>query len=323
MALHEPARMTEYHVFGDRLRSPILFPELREAPTGAATWTLTVEPSNSQLPASAEALGEDLVFGDCKVRAYKLPDGSFSLVFDDTGRFDVSPDGRNIVWKRPDNVVEEAARADVVSRVLALAMHATGILTLHASAVSIDGQGIAFFAPKFHGKSTIAAALVRLGARLLTDDTLPIRLESGLMLPGVHHLRLWGDAAGRTMGGDEAVDSGRKLVISELADAELQQEPVPIAALYVLVPQLPQPRQPVVRRERLTGIAATMSVVQHSKLATLLRGREAATVFTQAATLADRVPIYALVLQRDLERLGEAATIIRSWHAGTPSRSRR
>jgi hypothetical protein len=260
-------------------------------------------------------LGEDVVFDACMVRSFKRPDGGLSLLFDDTGRFDVSLDGNSIVWMRPDGAVDEAARADSVSRVLALAMHMQGVLTLHASAVSIDGQGVAFFAPKYHGKSTLAAALLRSGARLVTDDTLPIRIETAEMLPGVHHLRLWGDAAGRTAHGEEGADPGRKLLISTLGDAELQQQPVHIAALYVLVPQLPQPRQPAVRRERLTGIAATMALVQHAKLASLLRGQEAGTVFTQAAALAGRVPVYALIVQRDLERLMEAAAVIRGWHA--------
>ena len=322
MGLEHPARMTAFHVFGDRLEAPLTFPELREAPPGPASWTLTIEPSASAaMPPDGELLGEDVVYGTCMVRAYRRPDGGFSLVYDDTGRFDIAADGKRIVWWRPDDALEEAARADVVSRVLAMAMHVKGILTLHASAVTFESQGIAFFAPKHHGKSTLAAAMLRLGAKLITDDTLPISLDRGHMLPGVHHLRLWGDAAGRTVGGDEPADPARKRLFSAIDDAQLQREPVAIGALYVLVPQLAQPRQPLARRERLTGIAATMSLVQHAKLAPLLRGQEAGTVFSQAASLASRVPVYALIVQRDLDRLMEAATIVRSWHAPAPARS--
>jgi hypothetical protein len=314
--------MTAFHVFGDRLEAPLTFPELREAPGSAAAWTLTIEPSGSAAARpEGDLLGEDTVYGTCMVRAYKRPDGGFSLVYDDTGRFDISVDGRRIVWWRPEEAVEEAARADVVSRVLAMAMHVNGILTLHASAIAVDSHGIAFFAPKFRGKSTLAAAMLRLGGKLITDDTLPIALERGEMLPGVHHLRLWGDSAGRTVGSDEAADAARKLLFSDIEEGQLQQTPVSIGALYVLVPQLPQPKQPLVRRERLTGIAATMSLVQHAKLAPLLRGQEAGTLFSQAASLASRVPVYALIVQRDLERLMEAATIVRSWHAPASARA--
>ncbi len=69
-------------------------------------------------------------------------------------------------------------RADLLGRVMALAAHADGRLTLHASAVSVAGRAVAFVGPKHAGKSTLALALVRKGARLLTDDTLVVRLQS-------------------------------------------------------------------------------------------------------------------------------------------------
>ena len=73
--------------------------------------------------------------------------------------------GQVITWHRPPEVALDAAVADLTSRVLALALHAGGVFTLHASAVSIDGGGIAFLAPKHHGKSTLCSALVLAGAR--------------------------------------------------------------------------------------------------------------------------------------------------------------
>jgi hypothetical protein len=58
-----------------------------------------------------------------------------------------------------------------------------------------------------------------------------------------------------------------------------------------------------------------MALVQHAKLAPLLRGAEAGVIFSQAASLAEHVPVYALMVQRDLGQLLDAAEIVRSWHA--------
>jgi hypothetical protein len=276
-----------------------------------------VEPARAAETAGppGDLLGDDVVYGACTVRSYKHADGGFALVFDDTGRFDISADGRRITWYQPDDAIVEAARADIMGRVLALAMHAMGIFTVHASAVSIRGSGVAFVGPKFHGKSTLAAALVRLGAKLITDDTLPVRLDTHQMLPGVHHLRLWSDSADRTVRARKVESSGSRKLFAEVTDRQLEQERVPAGALYVLVPQTPRARQPPARRERLGGVAATMALVQHAKLAPLLRGAEAGVLFSQAASLADHVHVYALLVQRDLEQLIEAAELVRSWHA--------
>ena len=83
-----------------------------------------------------------------------------------------------------------------MGRVLAIALHAAGDLCFHASAVTIGGTAMAFLGSKGMGKSTIAWALVRAGAKLITDDTLRVRLGPQLTAyPGVHELRLRPDVA--------------------------------------------------------------------------------------------------------------------------------
>ena len=307
-------RMPHYRLFAGLLDSAIEFPELRPAPGGPVSWRLEIGMGGAEPPVG-EPLGEDAVYGDCHVRCYRRADGGFSLDYDDTGRFDISPDGQVITWYRPQAVVEEAARADVASRVLALAMHAAGTFTLHASAVSLDGRGVAFVGPKYHGKSTLAAALVQRGARLLTDDTLPVRLSpTPMLLPGVQQLRLWGDAAARVGGAPLPSGAPRKILMTDLAEERIEANAVPFSAAYVLVPQRRDEGEVLVRRERLPAVAATMQLVQHARLAPLFRRREAGALFSQAAAVADRVPVYVLLMQRDLDRLDEAVEHIVKWH---------
>ncbi|MDQ2929443.1 MAG: hypothetical protein M3Y05_01295, partial [Gemmatimonadota bacterium] len=164
--------MRDYQLFGGALRSDIEFPELRIVESDAPSWTLR---STSLVPdmSCATLLGEAEVIPGCQVRLYRHANG-FRFVFDDTGHFDITDSGRDIAWSKGPNAEDSWVRADVTGRVFAVAMHASGHLCLHGSAVATGGGAIAFLAPKFHGKSTLALALTRAGARLLTDDIVPV-----------------------------------------------------------------------------------------------------------------------------------------------------
>ncbi len=195
--------MSRYQLFGRCLESDLPFPELMSG-TGSTSWVLNTLPGRAEPPAHSVYLGEDTVQGDIRVRLYRTPAG-FWLDFDDSGCFEVTDAGRTLRWYRPtadcDDVdVDAAARIDVQGRVLALALHEEGRLCLHGSGVCTGGVGLGFLAPKFHGKSTLALALVSAGARLITDDTLVV--DPGpipLALPGVHAMRLWSDTARRLL----------------------------------------------------------------------------------------------------------------------------
>lgn len=306
-----------YSVFGGVLRTSMEFPELQPS-AGTPTWTLEVgdvPPSLSGDP----AIGDDSVYGNVRVACYRNV-GGHSLVYDDTGRFDISDGGALITWYRPAEDpphLLDAVRADVIGRVLALALHQQGVLCLHASAVSLGGSGIALMAPKGHGKSTLATALVRAGGRLLSDDTVPVSAGVRVELrPGVPQLRLRHDAALHLAAERATEASGaRKLIIDKLDPLQVADQPVPFVGGYVLVPALPNDEKPPVDRVPLSQVQATLALVEHTKLGPLLGGVDAARVFEQAATVAATVPLYLLRVGRDLSRIAEVAETIVDWHA--------
>jgi len=309
-----------YAAFGGILESTIEFPDLETAPEGTADWTLE-EAFGANSAANSQAMGWDTVFAAVKVRAQRDSSG-FSLIFDDTGRFDVSADGRRLKWYRPSTPCEPQARADVLGRVIPLAMHASGVMSLHASAVSINGRGVAFIAPKFHGKSTLATALIKEGARLITDDVLPVRIaDAPLCLMGMPQLRLWKDSARATrLAGEEgAADFDAKLRLNDLGAGRVESNPVPFEAAYLLTPVTSLESGNAVERYRLDSVASSMSFVQHAKLGPLLTGAESAALFSQAASLGAVVPMYDLVVVRDLERIGEVAHTIAGGHSEASS----
>ena len=49
-----------------------------------------------------------------------------------------------------------------------------GIPVLHASAVTVEGQAVAFLSSNDGGKTSLAATLMQAGYALLTDDLLPV-----------------------------------------------------------------------------------------------------------------------------------------------------
>lgn len=305
-----------YRAFGGTLESELAMDELTPDSSGSPpTWRLRVSGTPVPPPDTA-ALGSDIVFDTCEVRGYRTADG-YALVFDDTGRFDVSGDGASITWHRPADAVVAAAVADATSRVIALALHAAGTYTLHASAVSSNGSGIAFVGPKYHGKSTLCTAMVGAGGRALSDDTVPVVMRDGAWLaPGLPRFRLWGDAANRLLANDAAHEATRKYVVDRLPAEQLAADPVPFRAAYVLNPVQELPDGGAVSRERLDGVAAVMALLMHAKLGPVLGGTEAPTLLARAAAIAEVVPVYALHVPRNLGRIGEAARTVASWHDG-------
>jgi hypothetical protein len=310
--------MHYYRVFGGVLASELSFPDRAPAPRGPADWTLVTSSETSA--ANAEFLGEDEVELGIKVRLYR--DGSrFRLDFDDTGTFHVSSDGARIDWTSGGGARAEAVRLDVIGRVLPLAMHAAGILTLHGSAVAVRGMGIGFLAPKYHGKSTLAQALVAAGARMLTDDALPVEIGAAgevRIRPGTHAARLWGDSRAWLAREDTGpTDAGaEKYLVGDLPEAQLVHTPVPLAALYLLAPRLPKPQTPAASRGQLDPMRSALSLVVHAKVGPLLGKGEAGPLLARAAAVSAQVPVHTLRIVRSFDRLDEAVAQILEWHDG-------
>jgi hypothetical protein len=306
--------MISYAAFGLRLDSDFELPELDEArPVGAPTWRVAAGQAGYRF-GTATLLGADSVYGEIQVRAYSSAD-VLRLVFDDTGTFEIHRRERTISWHRGPSSTDEAMRADLLGRVIAFAAHGDGAIALHASAVCIDGRAIALLGPKGSGKSTLALALVRRGARLITDDTLIVRFDGRGVpwaAPGVQRVRLWEDSA-RALGARATHGAGAKPTIGALTAAQRQCEAVPLEACYVIHP-VPGAADAVVTRERLAAVRAAVACVGFSKLGSLAGGDEAVVTLDRCVRLARTVAVHLAAVQRDLDRLDEAAQGVLAWH---------
>lgn len=319
--------MPDYTAFGARLACDFALPELSPA-TDANALGWRVETRRCTPPAlDWVPIGTDTVYGPVRVRAFASPD-AFRLAFDDTGTFDVHRSERTIAWYPGEGATDGAVRADLLGRVMALVAHADGRLALHASAVSLGGRAIAFLGPKHAGKSTLALALVRAGARLLTDDTLVVRVPDtgeAWAAPGVQRVRLWGDSAralrvgGRGTAAARTEQGGAKPTLDALPLRSLEEHEVPLDACYVLRAVAPNADavddQRAVARSPMAGVQAALACVQFAKLGALAGGSEGPVVLDRAVRLVGRADIYVADVRRDLARLDDVVAQLVAWHS--------
>lgn len=304
--------MNEYRVFGGRLRSAVDFQRLPvPASDGPPDWSLEIGSGAPSAPPEAD-LGRDRVQDGIDVRLQRAGDG-LRLVYDDSGVFEVSGHGDRITWWPGEEAALEAVRMDVLGRVLPLALHLQGFLVLHASAVVDGGRAVGFVGPKRSGKSTVALALHRGGARVLTDDVLVLDVQDEPVTarPGVPDLRLRRDtasAAGVGPPGDASVQDGGRTLFR--LGGEPDSRPVPLSALYLLDPPAPEAPADAVAIHPLPGRRAAAALVGQTKLGPLLAGWDAAGLLERASTVVRSAAVRTLRLPRGLDRLQEAIPVV-------------
>jgi hypothetical protein len=312
--------MFRYAVFGGSLMSTLEFPELQPSDVvGPADYEL-VEVARLPELDGWRLCGSSPVEDGVACRLYRSPDEStFRLTFDDTGDFDIDRDGSRIRWCPPAAVDQIRARKDVLGRVFAVLFHQRGIPTLHGSAVALGKSGLCFLAPKFHGKSTTAAALVDAGGTLLADDLVVV--EPGgdgfpVLRPTLPTLHLWPDSAQR-VGKEAAVPPGgderTKVQIRWEPGAGLQMESIPLNGIYLLAPV--DGDEAAVRRVALAPGTASMALLGQMKIADLLGAAGVFELLPTASSLVDKVGVYRLEVPRDLSRLPELVEHLTGWHA--------
>ena len=306
--------MPVYSLFGAAFRSDFPFPELSPADDATeARWTFCR--ADGVLAGRPQSLvGEEEVNTGVRVRLYD--DGARLVVeFDDTGTFEITARGTELRWYAPEAPRLEDVRQDLLGRVLALALHQAGVTTLHGSAVEIGGEAVAFLAPKLHGKSTTAAALVNSGARLVADDLVAVTSDTQpRLLPSVIGVNLWRDSAAH-LGADSSMETvGGKLRVRWDDSARRVTEPSPLAAIYLLVPVSDLSAQ--VRRSRVPSVEATVALLGQTKVGGLLGAAHRADLLVALAKLVERVPVFRLEIPRSFAQLDSLTSSMFEWHGG-------
>lgn len=305
--------MADYFAFGGCFRSELEFPDLTPWTSGSSPdWE--VEICDEPPPPGVVQGSRDIEPG-WTLRLHRL-DRGWRLQYDPSGSYVLREGGRRIVWHPGQDRREEVARAVILGPAMALALHDAGVLCLHGSAIVAGEGAIGFLAPKGYGKSTLAAALMAAGGRLISDDLVPVRLRpEPEVVPAVHSLRLRPDSA--TIMSREFpeayVREGWKGTLTHLPPTRLAWKAAPLAALYLIHPTSGGLEEG--RRTQLESMDGVLGLVRHTKLTEELIGHEeAGKMLGWIAEVVARVPVYSVHIPRDLDHLAEMAVRILDWH---------
>jgi hypothetical protein len=135
----------------------------------------------------------------------------------------------------------EVFQTYLLSQVLSFSLLKQGIEPLHATAVVLNGEAIGFIGNCGYGKSSLGAAFLRRGHRLLTDDLLVVKeYDHGFYgYQGPPRIKLFPEIAKRLLGervnGTPMNNLTRKLIIP-LDHHQSCETAAPLKAIYVLRP---------------------------------------------------------------------------------------
>jgi hypothetical protein len=238
-----------YRIYGIRLRSQIQlsFPESEPVPS----------PDISLLTASPGFFKEATRHADVRVgpsgwyKYAQLDDGQSYLRWDGLFEFLVDSDGRRIWCGWLGATSLESLQVYLLGHALSFALVKQGFEPLHATSVVIDGHAIAFLGSSGFGKSSLAAAFLGAGHRLLTDDLLLLRQDqSGYVAhPGPPRIKLFPKVARHFLAGTAPgvpMNGATEKLVLPLADHQCHNASVPLRAIYVLA----APRE-VYRKQRI------------------------------------------------------------------------
>jgi hypothetical protein len=233
-----------------------------------------------------------------------------------SARYSFEGAGRVLVEEGSRMTVEPAADADsALLRVLLLGpgldalLHQRGLFLLHACGVVIGQSGIAVVGSSGRGKSTLAAALLKRGHRVLADDTVAIRfteVDEAMALPGLQQVKLWPDSIEAI--GERPEEHARVIDQEEKRfrpiTEKFSEHPVPLRRIYLLADGESQ------KLEALEPQEAFLELIRHSARIQQLYRVEASNHLRQCSKLVSRVMIMRLSRPFDLSGLSSLADLI-------------
>jgi hypothetical protein len=245
------------------------------------------------------------------------------LVVPEVGRYAIRG-GTSITIDPEDETPEKNVRLFLLGSAFGALLHQRGLLPLHANAIEIGGEAVAFMGESGAGKSTLAAWFHDHGYRVIADDVCVVRFNDQgkpVVSPGLRRLRLWQSALLAT--GRETSDYAR----SYLGDEQFDKYDVPLPldsgpstglslqAVYLLK------RGESFRISRLSGLGATDAVFANTyRGAYLVAAQTAPMHWAHSVNLVRTTPIYECERVWDSGKLEEQATaLVKHVHASRGS----
>ena len=231
--------------------------------------------------------------------------------------------GERLEWQRwDDSVSDRDIRTFAVTSGLGALAIQRGALVLHGTALERDGEAILLLGHPVAGKSTLAWCLLQDGWRLLSSELVAVSPD-GLVLPGMHQLKLWHDAAvALELNWSQLppVRKGLKRYALLAQDLDCMSQPTPLRLIYALNRAKADSGQEddaeaedesekisLKASDDFSQTTALMCLRNQAFHARMYRGMDAeAQLFMQAAALARTVPMHALIVPDEIKAMAES-----------------
>lgn len=246
-------------------------------------------------------------------------DGSHYVRWDGVGEFMVSPTGSDIALHTCDTAPWETVQSYLLTQALSFAVLNAGHEPLHATAVMVEGRTVAFLGDSGWGKSTIAAACLRAGHQLLTDDLLLLMPghqagEPFIAQPGPPRLKLFPDVSQRVLPNHRSSCAMNPLtdkLIFHLLPEQHCPTASPLHALYLLRPMERRAEMSRVMIRPVGVRRALLELLAHSYNSMVSTPDRLQRHFLFVGQIVQRVPVRSLSFRRDFDNLPSVVAAIR------------
>jgi hypothetical protein len=238
--------------------------------------------------------------GEPSLRVAKLEGGAhIGFFYSDGASFAIARDGRELWADWPVGYSVEDAATYLVGPVLGFVLRLQRITSLHASAVAIEDQAVAFVGMGGAGKSTTAATFAHLGFPVITDDVVPLREERGeiLVLPGYPRVNLWPDSVQALLGSEDVLPRitptwGKHYLPLNQSKCRFESRRLPLGAIYLLGERDPGLSLPVM--EEISPADALLVLVANTYVNYVLDAAMRRREFEILSKVVERVPVRRL-----------------------------
>jgi hypothetical protein len=250
-----------------------------------------------------------------RLHVERLADRSLYLCWQDLFEFRVSPDGRIIAAHPLNETPWEMFYTSLLGSVLSYALTLQGLEPLHATVVVRAGGAVALLGDCGYGKSSLAAACLRDGYQLLTDDMLIVRQEGDgfLAFPGPRRIKLYPEVARAFLGAEvqgTPMNQWTPKLIIPLNGQQYCRSAVPLRAVYVLRPPTVRSRVKKASRRVMSQRRAVLALVTNTYNAVIKDSERLRRQFDLVSSLAASLPIRSLTYPQDLDRMAEVVKVI-------------
>lgn len=314
--------LSHYGVYGVELASEITLalPPSADAPLARIELRRAGEAAFAAAAAVAQPSPDSGWFASAD-----LEDGSIYVRWEGLGEFIAARDGLSIRCRQMPGAHEESFQVYLLGQALSYALVKAGFEPIHATVLVQDGHAVALLGDSGYGKSTLAASMLAVGARLLTDDLLMARPagEGYVAYPGPARIKLLPDTAARFL--PEAAEGvpmnplTNKMILSLDAD-RVESRPTPLAGVYVLPSPLDADRRHRIGFQTLSPREAFVALVTNTFNRRLTDTGRMGRQHAQTAALSRAVPVAAITYPRGIEHVEELAEAILA-HAASAVRA--